>query len=383
MNTITINPAIIYWAIERSGIEMDAIVKCFPKLHKWGSEGVYPTRKQLEKFANKTRTPFGYLFLNKPPEETLPIPNYRTHSGSRIDRPSPELIDTVFNMQMRQEWMKNFLIDEGEKKLNFVGSYNLNSRVDEVVKSIRRVLKLDEDWATKHSSWKEASLGLYSAIENAGVLIMKNGVVGNNTHRKLNPQEFRGFVLIDDYAPLIFINGADFESAQIFTMAHELAHVFIGQGAIFNLEYLQPFENQIEEFCNKIAAEFLVPKMKFEILWKKYSESANTFKYLGTKFKVSQIVIARRALDFGLIDKNRFFTFYNEYLNELEEIKGKKKEQSGGNFYNTQNTRIGKRFASSVIIATKEGKITYKYAYRLTGLRGKTFDEYSTRLGIK
>ena len=383
MNTIAINPELIYWAIERSGIDVNTIAKDFPKLHKWGIAGVYPTIKQLERFANKTRTPFGYLFLNAPPDETLPIPAYRTFRNKNAERLSPELIDTVQMMQMRRDWMRDFMIEEGEGRLDFVGSFNLNSEIMEVVKSLRRLLNLDEEWAAEYSSWKEALNGLYEAIENAGILIMKNGVVGNNTHRKLNPEEFRGFVLIDEYAPLIFVNGADFETAQIFTMAHELAHLLIGQGAIFNLEYLQPYNNGVEEFCDSIAAEFLAPKDKFLTLWNSYSNSANNFKLIGEKFKVSQIVIARRALDFNLIDKGKFFEFYDKYINDQEEVKSKKKEKRRGNFYSTQNTRIGKRFASSVIVAAKEGRISYKYAFKLTGLRGKTFDEYSNRLGIK
>ncbi len=385
MATVAVEPALINWAVERSGINFEKIIEDFPQVYHWGKEEVRPTIRQLEKFANKTRTPLGYLFLLQPPDESLPIPNFRTLRNEAINRPSPDLIETIQQMQLRQDWMRDFLIEEGENKLGFVNSVNINTDVKYVVKKIREMLNLNEDWALQYSYWKEALSGLYKAVDHSGILIMKNGVVGNNTHRKLKIDEFRGFVLIDEYAPLIFVNGSDYETAQMFTIAHELAHVFIGKGAIFNLQELQPYDNEEEKFCNSVAAEFLVPESKLQELWGEYMTSQNPFKIIAGKFKVSQIVIARRALDLKFIDLNRFLYFYNQYKDEQEEAikKKKEKEESGGNFYNTQNTRIGRRFASAVIVATKEGRLSYKDAFNLTGLRGKTFNEYSNRLGIK
>jgi len=225
-------------------------------------------------------------------------------------------------------------------------------------------------------------------VDEAGIFIVKNGIVGNNTSRKLDVDEFRGFVLIDKYAPFIFVNGCDFEGAQMFTIAHELAHIWTGQSAVFNLLNLLPFDDANEEFCNKIAAEFLVPGKEFTAEWEEARRTKDRFKTLSPHFKVSQLVIARRALDLGFIDKTAFFAFYKNYRDEIEEkVKKKKEKKKGkneqeGDFYNNQNVRVGKRFAAAVFQATQEGRLLYRDAFRLTGLYGPVFDRYKSKIGL-
>ena len=61
---------------------------------------------------------------------------------------------------------------------------------------------------------------------------------------------------------------------------------------------------------------------------------------------------------------------------------GTSSEPSGGDFYHNQNTRIGELFATQVLRAAMEGRIGFKEAYDLTGLRGGTFQKYAGRLGV-
>jgi Zn-dependent peptidase ImmA (M78 family) len=201
-----------------------------------------------------------------------------------------------------------------------------------------------------------------------------NGVVGKNTHRKLDPAEFRGFVLIDEYAPLIFVNGADAKAAQMFTLAHELAHLWIGAEGVFNLEETLPADTAIEMFCNKVAAEFLIPAAELTEAWDAASKAAEPFQQLARYFIVSPIVAARRAWDLSLITRVAFFEFYEAYEEDDRRVRSKKSD--GGDFYATQNTRVGKRFARIVARAAKEGKLLYRDAYALTGLSSVTFDQY-------
>jgi Zn-dependent peptidase ImmA (M78 family) len=201
-----------------------------------------------------------------------------------------------------------------------------------------------------------------------------NGIVGNNTHRKLDVEEFRGFVLVDDYAPLVFVNGADAKAAQMFTLAHELAHVIFGSSAAFDLRQLTAATAPIEQACNRAAAEFLVPIELLRQRWRGVGNQANPFDSLAHQFKVSQLVAARRALDAQLITRDRFFAFYAEYL--AHERK-KTDDSEGGNFYATQHQRVGSRMASAIVRAVREGKLLYADAYRLTGLRGKTFETFA------
>lgn len=382
---MSINTGILRWATERAGLSVDVLEKDFPKVEGWLRGEIQPTINQVERLARKTRTAYGYFFLQNIPEETLPIPNFRTVGDKPLYTPSPELLDTVHSMQRRQNWMRDYLIDEKEKPLQFVGSVNVFADIKKVVKDIKQTLKFDEEWTAESEDWRDSIRILREAVDDVGILLVKNGVVGNNNYRKLNVEEFRGFVLIDEYAPLIFVNNSDFEGAQIFTIAHELAHIWLGKGAVFNLRSLLPFDNNIEKYCNKVAAEFLVPEKRFRELWIVNENIKDQTKALSRKFKVSTLVIARRSLDLKLVSESEYFEFYRNYKDEIEIIlrAKKKKNKGGGDFYNNQNVRIGKRFAHAIFIAVKEGKIAYRDAYKLTGLYGTTFQEYSQILGIR
>ncbi|MDR3668169.1 MAG: ImmA/IrrE family metallo-endopeptidase [Ignavibacteriaceae bacterium] len=386
MTKVSINTQILEWAVKRAELSFDLLVleKGFHKIGDWLTGEIQPTIKQVEKLARKTHTPFGYFFLHDIPIETLPVPTFRTLGDKPLYTPSPELLDTIQAMQRRQNWMRDYLLDEKEEPLRFVGSANTSDDIKIVVKNIKETLGLNDEWTSESINWEDSVRILRGAIDNIGVLLVNNGIVGNNTSRKLNVDEFRGFVLIDEYAPLIFVNNSDFEGAKMFTIIHELAHVWLGRGAIFNLQLLQPFDNDIENFCNKIAAEFLVPENKIRELWIMNEDMQGQTKTLSRNFKVSPLVIARRALDLDFVSKTEYFQFYKNYKDDIEIIlrEKKKKKKGGGNFYNLQNVRIGKRFFDAIFIATKEGKVAYRDAFQLTGLYGTTFQEYSQRLGI-
>jgi len=226
---------------------------------------------------------------------------------------------------------------------------------------------------------------LRKAIENAGVMVVINGIVGNNTHRVLDVEEFRGFALVDEYAPLIFINGRDSTSAQMFTLIHELSHLWIGYEGVSNFNRLLPVQIKVEEFCNQVAAEFLVPSEQFKKVVEENKGKSDRvfFDIVARRFKVSPLVAARRALDMKCISKQRFFEFYNNHLIESEKYRAKRKaKKSGGHFWNTQTVRIGELFGSAVVQATLEGRLLYRDAYRLTDLQGKTFDNYVAQLGF-
>lgn len=381
MERIAVNPTLIRWALERSGLTVRDLQNRFPKIEAWERGEVSPTMRQLETFATKTRTALGYFFLKQPPKDELPIPDFRTLGDAELHRPSPDLLETVHAMQRRQEWMHHFLIEEGGSRLPFIGSVSLGSKPLAIATSIRDILGLAEGWARKESSWSDALRSLrVTTEEQAGVMVVINGVVGNNTHRKLDVHEFRGFVLVDDLAPLIFINNADAKAAQMFTLAHELAHLWLGQEGVFGFENMQPADNAIERFCDSVAAEFLIPSQELAECWQDTSNYHEPFQYLARRFKVSPLVAARRALDLRFIKRKEFFLFYEAYQKDERRIK--RNRAGGGDFWNNQNVRVGELFGSAVVQATKEGRLLFREAYQLTGLHGKTFDKYAARLGF-
>lgn len=371
---IDVKPELLRWAINRSGLTVDEYDDL---VEKWLSGEKRPTYNQLVDFARRAMVPLGYLFLPGPPSEALPLPDFRTRQDDGVRRPSPNLIETIFEMKRRQDWMRQDLIDEGHEPLPEVGAASVGNDELLVAEMMRDSLGLKESWAEQHKSWEDALRHLRDAIEDIGILIFINGIVGNNTHRALDPAEFQGFVLIDSYAPLIFVNGADFKVAQMFTIAHELVHVWVGQSALFDLNATRPADIGVEKYCNAVAAEFLVPASKIRDAWPASLDDDQSVKALAKQFKVSPIVVARRAKDIGLISLDEFFEFYKRYTTEERD---KKEEQKGGDFWLSQNVRLGNRFGEAVVNAAKEHRITYSEAYDLTRLYGESFDTYANRL---
>ncbi len=339
----------------------------------------HPTLRQVESLAKMTSTPLGYFFLDEPPSDAMPIPHFRTVRQDSQSLPSSELLETIQIMQLRQAWMRDYLRDEGVKANSLVRAASLSERTEFVSEKLRKALGFDADWASHYQSWTKALDALRNACEDAGVLVTVSGIVGNNTHRKLSVDEFRGFVLVDEFAPLVFVNGADGKAAQMFTLAHEMAHVAFGSSAAFDLRRLQPADDETELKCNAVAAEFLVPRTLIEDAWSAVERSPVRFQTLARRFKVSEIVVARRAQDVSLISRQQFLDFYQQYIDKQREPRRK---SSGGDFYATQNLRLGKRFSSAVARAAREGRLLYGQAYKLTGLYGKSFHQYVELLGL-
>lgn len=380
MNRVHIKPKMLQWARERAGLSVEDLGKAFPKLSEWESGEQMPTLKQLQSYAKRTWTPFGYFFLPEPPDTSLPIPDFRTVGDQRPKMPSPNLLETVHTLQRRQDWMREFFLQEGAEPLAFVGSVSLQDSPERVAGDMREVLGITQGWAGDHSTWTDALLDLRLKVEDAGIVTAWNGVVGNHTRRVLDVKEFRGFVLADKIAPFVFVNTCDAKAAQMFTLVHELAHLWLGRDGVLNLDALQPTDNETERFCNRVAAEFLVPQVEMQGLWREIENDPEPFQRIARHFKVSPLVAARRALDLGLIQRADFFEFYEAYLENDRRRLALQRKKSGGNFYLTAPLRLGRPFAEAVVRATREGKLLYRNAYQLTGLHGKTFDTLAQKL---
>lgn len=381
---ITLQPDVLRWARERLRISQNELAQKMqvrPELVlEWEQSGRISVA-QADRLAQRTHTPLGFLYLTEPPEERLPIPDFRTRGDDTPPRPSPDLLETVETMQRRQAWMRDELIEDDAGTLDFVGAYRIDAPPRQVAAAMRDALQLSYDWASQVSTWTDALKVLRDQAEDAGVLVVFNGIVGNNTRRKLAPDEFQGFALVDEYAPLIFVNSADFKAAQMFTFAHELAHLFVGETGVSIFQNLQPAPHATERFCNQTAAEFLVPKDDLNHFWHTAKQANDRYQVIARHFKVSSLVAARRTLDLGLIDQDEFFRFYQEYQ-DIEWHSRQQDQASGGDFWITQKWRIGPRFGTAIIRAVKEGRLLYREAYSLTGLKGDTFERMPKKMGM-
>ncbi|MDE0609369.1 MAG: ImmA/IrrE family metallo-endopeptidase [Anaerolineaceae bacterium] len=366
LHRVEVKPELLQWACNRSGRSIEELNKR-PKLKKldtWLQGGLNPTFKQLEDFAKATYTPIGYFFLDEPPDEVLPVTDFRTVSDQEVQRPSPNLLDTLYLCQRRQDWYRREALAAGEPQLVFVGSLTTNDEIFESAAKIRDVLEFNIEQRRQLPNWFEALRHFILQAETSGILVMVNGVVGDNTHRKLDPEEFRGFALVDPVAPLIFINGADSKAAQMFTLAHEIAHVWLGQSGVSNSRLARFTASGIERWCNRVAAELLVPSRLIRDEYDKNAELSVEINRLARYFKVSTLVILRRIYDEQKINRDEFWSAYHDEMKRITE----KNTGNGGNYHYTTSARASKRFARALIASALEGRTTLKEAMRLLGV---------------
>lgn len=359
-------------------IERDALEERFPRLQAWES-GEAPTLKQLEDFARVTHTPIGYFFLTEPPVERVPIPDFRTFESAPLSRVSPDLLDTIHLCQQRQEWYRDFARVNGDRPVDFVGTATTGSDVTTTAAKMRERLQFDLSERRSLPTWTDALRRFIQLADDAGVLVMVSGVVGSNNRRKLDPDEFRGFALSDALAPLVFINGSDTKAGQMFTLAHELAHVWIAQSALSDVQPVGTTSNEIERWCNAVAAEVLVPLEPFRRECRRTTDLQSEMQRLARVYKVSTLVILRRMADARCITREEQRETYAAELARLRSIP----TGSGGNFYLTLGARASKRFARALVSSTLEGRSSFTESLRLLGFKKmSTFRELGQNLGL-
>lgn len=382
---VEVRPGVLEWARARSGIDDEVWEQRFPRYQVWLAGEAAPTLKQLEDFARKTHTPVGFFFLEEPLVETVPIPDFRTIG----DRPvaaagaavSADLLDVIYACERRQEWYRDNQLLEGEPPLPFVEVASTTDAVGGVASQMREVL----DWTAESRAacrTSDAALTwLREHAEAAGVLVMISGIVGSNTHRTLDPKEFRGFALVDRHAAVVFVNGADSKAAQVFTLAHELAHLWLGETALSDLDPQSIRSNDVERWCNQVAAEFLVPIAEFRDRYDQRADLRAQLRPLAEHFRVSTQVILGRIREAGTLT-------WDEYLAELDAERQRvaaflADRGGGGNYFNTKPVQVSRRFASALIASAKEGRTPYTRAFRLLDVKKEsTFDGLAERLGV-
>lgn len=380
MTRVAVRPEMLRWARERSGVESADLLIRFPHLPQWESQERQPTLRQLEQYAKATLTPIGYLFLPEPIQETVPIPDFRTFGDNPIPRASPNLLDTIYLCQQRQEWYREYAQEQRLRPAAFVGSLTVETPPVEAAERMRRWLKFDLDARRECRTWEQALRLFIGQADEAGVMVMCSGVVGSNNRRALNPREFRGFALSDPLAPLVFVNGADTKAAQMFTLAHELAHLWLGQSALSDADVPIAQGNRVERWCNQVAAELLVPMAVFEAAMVRGEDIDASLRRLARQFKVSTLVILRRLLDARRMPTDEF---WQRYRAEVERLIALQQAGSGGNFYLSQAARVSKRFARALVESALEGNTLYRDAMRMVGVaRVETFHELGRSVGV-
>jgi Zn-dependent peptidase ImmA (M78 family) len=377
---VEVKPALLEWARKRAFLSTEALADSLSvsvgAVARWEQTGVL-SLSRLEKVSQKTRTPVGYFFLEQPPAESLPVTDFRTLGATTPRQPSPDLLEMLYICERRQAWYREYLLFEEAEALPPVTRASTRSDPVETAESIRSAIGWDSRARSAFVYWDDALRDLVRRIEDAGVLVMRSGIVGSNTHRHLDVEEFRGFALSDDYAPLIFVNSRDARAAQMFTLAHELVHIWLGESGVSDAHVSS--RNSSERFCNAVAGEVLVPIGEFRANWNNAAGTWSEARRLARLFKVSQLVVLIRALEASVIAREEFDQLYPQ----AAAIGKASTTSDGGDFYKTQGARLGARFKEAVVISTLEGRTGYTEAFRLLGIRSEsTFDTMARQLGV-
>lgn len=359
---LDVDKEVLFFHIKQSGIPIELIRKREKNIDLFLSGEKNPTFNQLSQLAKYLKVPTGLLLLNakvsNEPEEL----KFRTLDSENLDGFSSELRDTIKEMKIKQEFLKN----EIETDLDFIGSFSVTDNAILVANAIKKQLQLTDDYYDK--SKKDHFTYLRKKINEMGVFVFLNGKVKDNTHRPLNLEEFRGFVLSDKRAPIIFINQTDSRNGQVFTLIHEYTHLLLNEDEIFNIVETKNYAyDPVEYFVNKVTAEVLVPEEKFVLLAKRMTESD-----LAIQFGVSQFVILRRLLDLGFINKEQYQSKVNQLNLELASF-SKVNRQSGGNYHNTLKFRMDKPFVRYIENAVAQNSISYTDAFSILGVGYKGY----------
>lgn len=373
MSHALVTPRLLTWSRLRAGLSEFDVADKIPvkpeKVFEWEIGDSQPTFKQAQKWALLSHIPFGFLFLKDPPSDELPLPDLRTLGGAAPARPSPELVDAVKDVLWKHGWYLDYLKEHEFGPLPFVGRFTSQSPVKEVVADMRKTLHVAENAA--RPTHEEFLRTFIAAAESVGILVMRSGIVGTNTHRKLDVGEFRGFAISNPLAPVVFINSADAPAARLFTLIHELAHVWINSSGISSVSVNANRREEI--FCNAVAGEFLVPETAFRQAWRGDVDWKENLPVLAADFKVSKLVIARRAADLGLIAREAYSDYY---LAELRAYRDK--DSGGGNFYRNAGAKNSARFSRAVLAETTRGNMLLRDAARLLGVQPSKMKAYAS-----
>jgi Zn-dependent peptidase ImmA (M78 family)/DNA-binding XRE family transcriptional regulator len=372
---------VVAWARERARVTRDRLATRLgteiESVVSWERGTSNPTIHQAHRLADILHVPFGYLFLPAPPKEVVPLPDFRMVKGAETTRPSADLIDLINDVIFKQQWYREFLVSQGRgETLPFVGRFSITDDSEIVAEDLRRTLGITSDLRLNCRTWDDFFRSLIRKSEHAGILVMRSGIAAGNTRRPVSAKDFRGFAISDPVAPLVFVNSKDWKAAQIFTLAHELVHIWINASGISNvdLDLKQPIRNDVERFCNKTAAEVLVPRVEFLPSWTDSGSIDDNVEAIARRFKVSRLVALRKALD---LDRISWKEYADRYKQAEQTFRGDEEHQrtAGGHAYRNILARNSETLTTTVVRGAVAGGVLYRDAARLLNVSVPTIQK--------
>lgn len=388
MSKALINKAMLIWARERAGVSVEEIAGKVPtpvgRYRSWERGDAYPTMRQANTLAAKLSVPVGYFYLDAAPPDALPLPDFRSRGTILEHGISLNLRDLISDVIAKQEWYRQYLLEHGADPLAFVGRFTTASAPADVAVDMNRVLGTNEPI----NGWNDRLPVLIRSAEISGISVMRSGIVGVNTHRPIDVDEIQGFAICDSIAPVVFLNSRDWNAALLFTLAHELAHIWIGESAVVQTSLGAIDQDQaVERFCNRVAAEFLVPAAQLEQAWSDGVDLRQNVQNIQRRFRVSSLVAAIRAYELSIVDREAFLSFRREEYaswrqreQDAQERRAEREQSQGGHFYNSLKAKTGDRLSRAIVASASEGSTLFRDACALLGVRETTFDRFASEL---
>lgn len=383
-----LTPRILKWARESARISIEDAarkVNVSPeRLSQWEEGGDYPTIRQASILAKAYRRPLSLFFLPEIPQDFLPLQDFRSDDSVELDTAALFIIREV---QQKQNWISNLYRDMGEEELPFVGKYSLKDAPDVVAEDILETLGITPGFYEQKPirEWIKKA-------EKAGVFISRTSFI----HSKLTIDKnvIQGFAISDSFAPFVFVNSKNWEAPQLFTLVHELAHIWIAQSGVSNeidIDLSKKRKSKyhpVELFCNEVAACALMPsRLMMDMPYNSY-ESYNGIFEMAKSFGVSSLAFLYRSFNLRLVDLHTYRELkgvaedkFQDFL-EREEIRKKKsKEKEGGpSPYLLRLNKNSRLFTRIVMDSYKSGAVSPSIASSLLNTQINKFDKFEKLL---
>lgn len=305
---------------------------------------------------------------------------FRTVNNAAVPL-SKSLEDIIAKMRVRQTWAHDELMSLGFSGNTFVGSVDNTKNAKEIAQSIIQALQLPEHWTFDKSDRKRFNF-LRDTLSKIGIMTMVDSKAATN--EKLDIQEFRAFTLLDDIAPLIFINRNDSDKAMLFSLLHELTHIFIGAEELFNASEAEFDISDQERLINQTVMEIILGNSDFRKEWLKESETKSSRVEVAETFSshygLSTLSFLIKAKQDGLASERDIKEEYNQ-LAQPSLKQTKKKE--GGDANVTNSFHLDSRFVSLVKQGIDSNSISYTDGFSLLGIKSeRAYDGLLTKKGL-
>jgi len=387
-----VTPSVMKWAREQAGLDLPTAAQRIgrPKsdIQAWEDEAVTtrPSLAQARKAAEVYRRALAVFYLPEPPKGCQVIRDFRHLPDARLRAFSPELMQLIHSLEYRQEWLREWRIKEGEEKIDFIGSLTINMAPEKVASEIKKILGIDIEEHFRCRTREDTLLLWIRHAEALGINISRQSDIAT--------EEARGFVLTDEYAPFIYLNSSDAKVALLFTLIHELVHLWLNLPGISNLEGIgrngKTENDRIEIFCNKVASLVLLDEKSFSEEWAKTAKTDTLEKRISdvaNKVKVSDEVVARRLLDKNMITVEKYADLRRQFKERWMQFKkdAKIKRQDSVSFPSPHLMTVlgnGKLFTTAVLDSYSGGFLPSTTAAALLNAKVHNFEKLAAYAGM-